>query len=254
MLPSFGTISSLVAQVSISIFISVIYIFLIACIFPAVFLKPEYNKTLEGDRGLKKYRFQGGASILYEPSVEVKRYIKQYILTAVGNEKYIQCKFDFRVFSSKYEVFAFDCDNRMIDAIQIEEKFSEDGNFISIPALLPADTAYVKVSVKAVNAMKIPRDPLLDIPALKIAVFRFFTVIFTIMEAFILKSALLSVAGMFFSYDFEANDAGNLFTLLLAIVTGLILSSFGKTLHGLGKREKEDLKDYKKRLKNEVRK
>ena len=106
----------------------------------------------------------------------------------------------------------------------------------------------------AVNEMKIPRDPLLDIPAFKIAVFRFFTVIFTIMEAFMMKSVVLSVAGMFFSYDFEGNDSGNLFTLLLAIVIGLMLSSCGRTLHGLGKREKEDLKGYKKRLKNEVRK
>ena len=254
MLPSFVTLSSLVAQAFILIFISVIYIFFISCIFPSVFLKPEYNRSLEGDRGLKKYRFPGGHSIVYEPSVDIKKYMKQYILTALGDEKYFQCKFDFRVFSARYEIFAFDCENRMLDAIHVAEPVREDAKYISLPTMLPSDTAYIKVSLKAVNETKILRDPTLSIPSSKFAAFRFFVVLFTIAQAFIIKFMLLDMAEFFFPYLSTVKDYGNLFTLFIAIVTGLILSSFGKTLHGLGKREKEDWKNYKKRLKEKNRK
>lgn len=254
MLPSFNTLSSVVAQALIFIFISAIYILFISCIFPSLFLKPEYNQSLEGDRGLKKYRFKGGHSIVYEPSVDAKRYIKQYILTAVGKEKYIQCQFDFRISSIRYEVFAFDCDNRMIDAVQIDELVSEEEKFISKSALLPSNTAYVKVSVKTVNDVKIQRDPLLRITPSQFKKFTFFTVLFTIAEAFLMKFVLENIARMFFSYDTLLKDQGNLFTLLLAIAMGFLLSAFSKSLHGLGKREKEDLKNYKIRMKKKSKK
>lgn len=254
MLPSFVTISSLVAQVLIALCATILYIFCISHILPSVFLKPRYNATLDGDRGLKKYLFNGGRSIVYEPSVESKKYIKQYILTAVGEEKYIQCKFDFRVFSSRYDVFAFDCDGRMIDAIQIEEPILEKYKYISQPAMLPQNTAYVRVSVKAVNEVKIEREPTLEILPSQLACFTFITVLLTIVEAFIMKFVMQNISGLLFSYASKIEDQGNLFTLLLSIVVGLLISACGKTLHSLGKREKEDLNDRKNRLKKENRK
>ncbi len=247
MLPSFGTISSIVVQIVILICVSVLYIFFISVVFPSFFLKPKYNASLEGDRGLKKYLFEGGRAIVYEPSVDVKRYIKQYILTAIGNEKYIQCKFDIHIFSSKYEVYAFDCDDRRIDSIQIEEPDLDYKNGISKPVLLPNATAYVRVSVKSVNEVKIWREPMVNIPSSQIALFTFFTVVGTIAEAFIMKVILMDLAENIFSYSFFVKDYGNLFTLILAVVAGLVLSFFGRLLHGLGKREKEDLKMQSKK-------
>ena len=253
-MPSFEMISSLVVQVFILIFASILYVFFVSFVFPSLFLKPKYNHSLEDDRGLKKYRFQGGCAIVYEPTVEVKRYIKQYILTAMGDGKYIQCKFDFRVFSSKYEVFAFNCDGSMIDVIQIEEPILENNNYITTPAQLPADTAYVRVSVKSVNDVKIERDPMLSIPSSRIAQFTLFTVLLTIVEAFVMKFVLLGVADELFSYTSRVDDAGNFFTLIFAILTGFCISYFGKLLHGLGKREKEDLKNQKNRSNKSIRK
>ena len=250
-MPSLQMIFSLVGQAFVLIFFSVIYIFLVAFVLPGVFLKPKYNESLEGDRGLKKYRFSGGRSIVYEPSPEAKRYIKQYILTSVGDEKYIQCQFDFRVCSCRYEVFAFDTDGRMIDAVWIEEPVSEEQKYISNPAMLPSETAYVRVSVKAVNEVKIDREPVLSIPSSRIAAFTFFTVVLTVAEAFLMKFITVNAAEGIFSYSEFARDYGNLFTLLLAVLTGFVIAKFGKSLHSLGKREKEDLK--KARSKKKIR-
>ena len=247
MLPSFGTITSIIAQILISICISFIYVFFISVILPAVFLKPRYNESAEGDRGLKKYVFEGGRAIVYEPSVDVKRYIKQYILTAIGQEKYIQCKFDTHVFSSRYDVFAFDCDDRMIDAIHVEEPDLDEKRGVSHPALLPMETAYVKVSVASVNEVKIEREPLMSISSLGSAQFTVFTVLATIAEAFIVKSVLLDVSETALSYVSAMKDYGNLFTLISAVFAGLLLSFFGKLLHGLTRREKEDIKMQSKK-------
>ena len=242
MLPSFGTISSIVAQILILICVSVLYVFLVSFVFPSLFLKPKYNHSLEGDRGLKKYVFEGGRSIVYEPSVAVKRYMKQYILTALSREKYIQCKFDNRVYSSKYEVYAFDCDDRLIDALLIEEPDLDEKRGVSKPVLLPENTAYVRVSVKSVNETKVLRESMLNILPFQRVLFTFFTVLGTVVESFIAKAILIELAENLFSYSDVANDCGNLFTLILAVVAGLGISSLGKLLHGLSGRDKEDLK------------
>lgn len=251
MLPSFGTISSIVAQILILICVIILYIFFISVVFPSIFLKPKYNTLLEGDRGLKKYLFEGGRAIVYEPSVDVKRYIKQYILTAVSEEKYIQCKFDLHIFSSKYEVYAFDCNDILIDSIQIEEPDLDYKKGISKPVLLPTATAYVKVSVKSVNEVKIAREPMVSIPSSRVALFTFFTIILTITETFVAKVILMDIVKEIFSDSFFTKDYGNLFTLILAVIAGFVLSFFGRLLHGLNKREKEDLKlQSKKKIRN----
>lgn len=242
LLPSFGTIFSIAAQIIILVCVSVLYVFFVSVLCPSLFLKPKYNAALEGDRGLKKYLFEGGRAIVYEPSVEVKKYIKQYILTAISNEKYIQCKFDPHIFSSKYEVYAFDCNDQMIDAVQIEEPHLDDGRGISQAVLLPTTTAYVRVSVKSVNEVKILWEPMVNIPASQVALFTLFTVLGTVVEAFIMKVILMDIAKNIFSDSFLTEDYGNLFTLILAVIAGFILSFFGRLLHGLNKREKEDLK------------
>ena len=251
MLPSFGTISTIAAQAIILICVSCIYVFFISTVFPAVFLKPKYNGASEGDRGLKKYLFEGGRSIVYEPSVGVKKYIKQYILTALGTERYIQCKFDPHIYSSRYEVFAFDSDDRMIDGILVEEPSLDEKRGISDPIILPMNTAYARVSVRTVNDVKIEREPLLDIPSSNTMLFTLFTVLFTVAEAFVMKAVFMDIGESLLSYASAMKDHGNLFTLIFAVIAGFTVSFFGKLLHGLGKREKEDLK---KQSKKKVRK
>jgi len=247
MLPSFGTISTTAAQIFILICVSCIYVFFVSTVFPSVFLKPRYRDTLEGDRGLKKYSFEGGRAIVYEPSLEAKRYLKQYILSAVGNEKYVQCKFDAHIFSAKYEIAAFDCDDRMIDAVQVEEPDLDEKRGIASPVLLPTDTAYVRASVKTVNDLKLDREPMLEISHASTAVFTFFTVLWTVLEAFIMKIILMNLAEDFFSYASVMKDHGNLMTLCLGVFMGLLLAFFGRLLHGLGRRDRKDLKMQSKK-------
>ena len=87
MLWSLGTVSALVT-LAVAAFVSVsVYIFLVSRVLPDLLLKPLYDDSKEGDRGLRRYAFEGGRAILYEPSAPYRKYLKQYILSANGNEK-----------------------------------------------------------------------------------------------------------------------------------------------------------------------
>ena len=91
MLWSLETVSVLVT-LAVAAFASIsVYVFLVSRVLPDLLLKPLYDDSKDGDRGLRRYTFEGGRAILYEPSALYRKYLNQYILSANGNEKYIKC-------------------------------------------------------------------------------------------------------------------------------------------------------------------
>ena len=67
----------------------VVFAALIAVVFPRIFLKEGEIDTPPSDRGLKKVKEPNGKSILFEPSVEMRKYVRQYILSERGEKKVI---------------------------------------------------------------------------------------------------------------------------------------------------------------------
>lgn len=224
MLWSFETISTL-ATLAVAVFASIsIYIFLVSSVLPDLLLKQRYDASKEGDRGIRRYTFEGGRAIVYEPSAPYRKYLKQYILSVNGNEKYIKCKFAEQVTAVRYEVIAFDKNDRLLDTVRIEEHiFAEKGN-ISNAAMLPMQTAYVKVVLCSVNGVILDNEKFFYTPAFGKWGFTCAVTLGLVAVMAVIRALLVMLGDLLFNYSEFATGYGDLFAVLCAIVTGLILS------------------------------
>ena len=224
MLWSLGTVSALVT-LAVAAFVSVsIYIFLVSRVLPDLLLKPLYNDSKEGDRGLRRYAFEGGRAILYEPSAPYRKYLKQYILSANGNEKYIKCKFADRVNAVRYEVIAFDSNDRMIDKVCIEEHIFKEKENIAGAATLPRRTAYVKVLLRSVNGVITDHEKLFYVPASRRWGFACIVTVGLVGVTLLVRALLVMLGDLVFNYSEIATGYGELFAVISALVMGGVLS------------------------------
>ena len=224
MLWSLETVSVLVT-LAVAAFASIsVYVFLISRVLPDLLLKPLYDDSRDGDRGLRRYTFEGGRAILYEPSAPYRKYLKQYILSANGNEKYIKCKFADRVNAVRYEVIAFDSNDRMIDTVCIEEHILKEKENISGAAMLPRQTAYVRVLLYSVNGVITDHEKLLYVPASRRWGFACIVTVGLVGITLLARALIVMLCNLLFDYSAIATGYGELFAVCSALVTGGVLS------------------------------
>ena len=171
------SVISVLAHMLMLISCAIIYVILFAKALPKVLLKPSFDMTAIHDRGLKKYAFDSGRAITYEPNDETKKYIEQYILSVNGDEKYLKCKLNNLVTSIKYNVTLFDTNDRLIDVMCVNEIVSESG--MSRGVMLPSNTAYACVTVCEVNAHITGMRSHFRLPLIKLCIFSACVVICT---------------------------------------------------------------------------
>ena len=225
MLWSFGTVATLTAWL-VAAFVAVkMYVFLVSGVLPDLLLKQRYDDSKDGDRGLRRYTFEGGRAIVYEPSAPFRKYLKQYILSANGNEKYIKCKFAERVSAVRYEVIAFDSADRLLDTVRIEEHIFEDKENISQAAMLPMQTAYVKVLIRSVNGVILDNEKYFYLPASCKWGFTCAVTLGLVATMILVRKAFVTLGDLLFNYSAIATGYGDLFAVISAIIAGYILSN-----------------------------
>jgi hypothetical protein len=224
MLWSFGTVATLTTLIAASLIGISVYIFLVSSVLPNLLLKQRYDASKDGDRGIRRYTFEGGRAIVYEPSAPYRKYLKQYILSANGNEKYIKCKFAERVTAVRYEVIAFDKDDRLIDTVRIAEYIFEEKENISNAAMLPMQTAYVKVVLRSVNGVILDNEKFFYIPASRKWGFVCAVTLGLVTVMVLVRALLVMLGDLLFNYSSIATGFGDLFAVAGAVVFGLILS------------------------------
>ena len=212
------TVISVLIQIGLVICSAVIYVFWVSKILPKLLLRPIYDISVTGDRGLKKYTFANGRAIVCEPSLSSQKYIKQYILSSNNGEKYIKCKIDTRITSIKYDVMAMRADDQVIDIVQVSEIVSTPG--MTCGALLPHDTSYVCVVVKEVNARQIVTDSKLTLPVLKVGIYFAVAVLCTIIEGMLLNAVAVSFLETVLSYSVGLSFSNYITALFTYTVIG----------------------------------
>lgn len=206
--------------VALSLFL---YVFLIACVFPKLFLCPSYKTVRVRDRGLKKYVFDQGRAIAYEPAPSMRKYISQYILSENCGEKFIKCKVDDRIDSLRYDVVVFGADDKVLDTVEVYEAINGKG--ITRAAALPLSTAYVSVCVREVNGVHVTEDATASFSAIKVALFFILTACCTVAMALMLNSLILYFADLLLRYTARYGAVGNTFTLLSSLVLSVLYCS-----------------------------
>ena len=132
-----------------ALFLVVLYIALLADIFPRLFLKLRCAVKENLGRGLKKYVFPTGRAVLYEPHPTVRKYLNKYLLFTNDGYKYLRCSFDFCVSKITYTVIMLDNKDKVIDVLSV----TEDMRHVRASAnvRLHSSTSYVAIVVNRVN-------------------------------------------------------------------------------------------------------
>lgn len=145
-----------VARVFIFFISSGFYVFLLTRTIPQFTLKHKKVGDATKDRGLKKYVFDGGRAVVYEPEVVYRDYVSQYMLFSKDSNKYIRCNINAKIRHIKYDVVAYDNSNKIIDIIGVDERLDKQKYTTSV--LLPPETSYVSLILRRADDMFVSNE------------------------------------------------------------------------------------------------
>lgn len=141
---------SYIAKALVLITSMILYVYLFSAIIPRFIMRLSCKKENTRDRGLKKFIYPNGRSVLYEPELSVRKYVSNYALYTEDGYKYIKCKTAPQVKYLKYDVYAFDNQNKLVDIINVKERLSESGYTSAVA--LPPETSYVRFVLRKADA------------------------------------------------------------------------------------------------------
>ncbi len=199
----------------------VIYVLVVGRLLPQIFIRPSKRGVKAIDRGLKKYVYDDGRAIVYEPAAETKRYVDQYIVSSNNGEKFLKCKVDPRVYSLEYDVIAFNSRDRIIDVLAVTDLIVGKRELTSAVSL-PMDTAYVSVLAKRVNGIKVSKTPTVYYSGTSLCAYVGLSAAFTAFQVMLLKPYVETLFNAF-SKDIEViSDAK---TVIASVAISAICSA-----------------------------
>lgn len=143
------TIISDIAKIVMFVASMVLYVYLFSSIVPRFIMKLSCKKENTRDRGIKKFKYSNGRAVLYEPEFAVRDYVTNYVLYTEDGYKYIKCKVAPHVNALKYDVYAFDNRDELIDIVTVLEVVAK--NEFTDSVLLPPETSYVRLVLRRVD-------------------------------------------------------------------------------------------------------
>ncbi len=129
----------------------IVYVYLVASVYPCLTMRPVWKHHTMGDRGLRRVVFQEGRGVVCEPAPSVRRYMPSYALLWQNGYKYLRCRLDERVAYIRYDVVVFDRRGRVLEILSVSERPMAAGS--TRPVRLPTATAYVCVVPRRVDGM-----------------------------------------------------------------------------------------------------
>ena len=192
------------------------------------------------DRGIKKFTYPEGRSVVYEPAGFDNRFLKKYMLFVRGDNKYLKCLFADRVRSAYCELFVFDNQNRLIKTVDL---FLEpNGDRYADAILLPDATSHVSILVLKVNGRNVKQSAA-DRESFKShlwrrrGLFALLTVAVTVLEGIILTSLVRYFLDIFmddrFSMTFAqyVGSSGRIVDIAISLLAGICVAAIGIALH-----------------------
>ena len=128
-----------------------LYLKLFSSLIPGAIMRLSCKGETTRDRGLKKYVYEGGRCVVYEPDVNVRKYVKKYSLYTENGYKYLQCKISDRIRYIKYDVYAFDNKGKLLDIVTVND-YVEVGDEFSSAVAIPPETSYVRFVLRKIDS------------------------------------------------------------------------------------------------------
>ncbi len=159
---------------------------LIAFYFPRSIMRPKLSGEPIRDRGLKKYVYEDGRGVVYEPEIPARKYIKQYLLFTKDGSKYVKCMVNPQVRYVSYSVLVFNNKNKLIDVISVEEQLKGETVTRAIP--LDRDTSYVSLVLKKADNMYVRERMRLDYSYVSCAIYGVLSALVTAISGMLINS------------------------------------------------------------------
>lgn len=199
-----------------------LYFVLVAKILPSLLLS-YVPKGCTRDRGIKKFLYEGGRSVVYEPQMKFRKYVKKYVLFTYKNKKYIKLRFADGARTAVCELAVYDNRDKMIKVLSFLAERGRNGESSSF--ILPDDLSYARLSVIAVNGYAVREcERVRGFSAARLAVFCALTTIMTLGVGVVIRRILLFFGDLFFKYGKEVYSEGYGFAAVSSVAVGLLIS------------------------------
>ena len=182
--------------------------------------------TKSGDRGIKKIMEKNGQSIVFEPSMKWRKYVKQYVLSERSGKKQIACKIHSDIAYLSYDIVLFNNRDEVFNVLTVKEKIEKAGYTKAVD--LPEETSYVAISLNEVDATEFSVPITAKLEKGQFGKFMFWCNLCIFMETFIVKVCCANIFGGVFREVFVLNWETTLITLVIAatlIVINWIIAS-----------------------------
>ena len=173
-----------------------------------------------GARGIKKIAEVNGQSILFEPSMKWRKYVKQYVLSERSGKKQLTCKIHADIAYLSYDVVLFNNRDEVFNVLTVKEKIEKAGYTKTVD--LPEETSYVAISVNEVDATDFSAPITAKLENGKFAKFIFWCSLCIFMETFIVKVCCANIFGGVFREMFVFNWETTGVTLMIAVALIII--------------------------------
>ena len=209
---------------------------------PRMFLRTRYTVDKSNDRGIKKVYERNGMSLVFEPELKWRKYVKQYVLAERYGKKELMCKLDNAITFIDFDVVCFNNQNKVFSVIKVKDLV--DGKGVSKVVELPDDTSYVSIVVSRVDGMQYEDHLTAKIKAGKLFRFSWLCSLVLFIEILFVKVCLANIYGGVFKESFVLNGKSTLVTLAIAGI--LIAINFIVTAIAVKVRERKFLVKVKK--------
>lgn len=180
-----------VAKSLVLVMSMILYIYLFSRVVPRFIMKLKMVKENTRDRGLKRFVYPNGRCILYETELSARRYVGRYALYTEDGYKYIRCKVADDVSLLKYDVYAFDNHDNIIDIIEVTETVDNDRYTSALS--LPPDTSYVRFVLRAADKKYLSNKVLADYSVIQYGICAGVVALATAIEAALIYSLLKDI-------------------------------------------------------------
>ena len=193
-----------------------VYVFLMTYLFPQILLKTGLIIPTPRDRGIKNIKETTGRTIVYQPAIEYRKYIPQYLISERNGKKILLCKVSPNVKYIDYDVVMYDGTNQVCKVVNAKELIEDDMYTDKMP--LGANVAYVSIIINAVNNGKPAEKKRKPITTAKIAWYLVACIATTVLEILLIKLCCSCLFGGVFRETFMAKGNSIWTTILFTVL------------------------------------
>ena len=196
-----------------------LYGFLMVYVLPRTFLKTGFASIRTKDRGIKNVKETVGRTIVYQPSMDIRKYVTQYLVSDRKGKKVLVCKTTPSVRYLDYDVVMFNGFNKPFKVVNAKELIE---NGYTDKLALDEQTAYVTLILNAVNDEEFKPDVIKPVSGGKIRLYALTCALLGFAQVFLMKLCCSYAFGGVFREEFMLTLQSNMVTVLCGVVVAII--------------------------------